>query len=210
MAGQCWGDGIKVDDQGRLSLSGPRAVAWPGGPSCTLAANSGLKVDPVTGELWVAPRSVISTTAVTKPNRTIVPAGAGIVALSHLELTMTARDCERMLAVFHVTSGYCGMRQGSGNFWIVERYFTIYVNGVAVAFSGSEDIGGGENNSGGAITQLGPVENATFPRDLDPGDVVKLVADYQLNVATYAASGVNNLQWRPPRIEGILYGYPLT
>lgn len=210
MAGTCYGDGLTVDGQGRLALDGPVEAEWPPGPTCSIAVNNGIKTDPATGKLWVAPRSIIARDSAVGINRETVPNGTGIDNLTTTTLQMQARQCERMMSVFHVTGGYFAVRQATGNFWILQRYLTIEVNGAPVAFTGMQPIGGAENNSGGIISQSGPVENVTLTTELDPGDLIKLTAHWEMSILTFSANGANGVTWRPPRLEGLLYGYPLA
>lgn len=207
MAGICAGPGLATEG-GLLTLDGPRSQEWPSPAGCTVAANNGLRIDPVTGKLWTPPDPIISDATDTAATLAVVPAAVGTTALGTLEIYQEARLCTRSFWLGEITGGYAGLRAGDGNFWAVQRSITVMVNGAPVAFTGMETVASIENNSGGVIG-LGSIPDATTLRlQLSNGDNVRVTAVYQLEVFTFSASAANGLSWRPPAATGILWSYP--
>lgn len=207
MAGICAGPGLESAG-GLLQLAGARSQAFPAG--CSLGALNGLRVDPDTGDAWVPPDAIFSAAqgAQTGADRTIAPASSAAVLLSKLDLTMTAPACRRSLFLGDLAGGYQGFRAGTGNFWLLSRFVTIYVDGAPIGFTGLQPVGGLENNSGGAISIGGPVEAQPIRVQLTAGQKIRVYAEYSFDPATFTASAVNALTWRAPKLNGVLLSYP--
>lgn len=207
MAGTCWGDGVGTDADGKLTILGPRAGAWPGGTGCPIGTGNALRVDADTGLLWVAPMSV-SVARATQANRSIAPTAVGVVQLTAVALEVTAPACGPAVVRFDVTGGYAGCRAVTGNFWTIQRYLTVYIDGAPTAYTGLEPVGGIENDSGGVLATSGAVDPNVVHVPATAGQKVRLLAHYELNVQTFSANAVNGVAWRPPRIEGMIIGQP--
>lgn len=206
MAGQCAGCGIDTTD-GDVSVLGPRTGAWPYGPAATQSGNNGLRCDADAG-LWVPPDAKIVSGTATKPNRVVAPADSSTVLLHEVSLTLTAALRSNSLVRFDIHGGYAGFRMATGNWWGVTRFITTFYDGVPSAFSGSEYVASCENNSGGILGVGGPVE-AQHGWDVVPaGTVVKVLANYSLDVLAFADNALNGLTWRCPRITMMLMSIP--
>ena len=199
MAGTCVGAGLDIDGDGQLELRGARSLAWP--YPCDIGVRNGLRVDPVTNKAWVKPPQIVGHSAVSGPDRSIAPASAADIAIGHYEVTHTASACSQEFVRYAVTGGFAGFRLKSGNFWILQRYVSLFVNGSPVATTGLQPIAECENNSGGVTTQGAVLEGTESDLVVNAGDVVKLVADYTLQLPGFDADVLNNFVYRAPRVS---------
>lgn len=205
MAGICAGLGLDTDASGHLFIPGPRQVSWPNETACRIAANNGLRVDPATGNLWVPPDARMMHLATHGDAKTQVPTSAGTVTLTHLDHRQTAPVCSDCQFVGVLSAGFLGTRMGSGNWWQVDRSITIYVDGTAVGFTGSQPVAVTENNSGGVLGQGGAVDSLLIYATVPAGKVIRLDATWIHNRVTFATAAANGITWRPPSIDGFLY-----
>lgn len=203
MAGSCVAGGLTLDGDGNVVLSGYSSKAWPHEATCHIATKNGLHVDPGTGHAWVAPDLTISTETEDAVTRNIVPTNDTTKVLSTTSITHTAGPCTRTYMSATVSGGYQGFRIANGNFWIVRRTCTMFVNGVPVYTTGGQVVGACENNvgsSGDALSIGGPIDSVPFTRMLNPGDVAKITASYQLELPAYVDDPVNGFTYRSPWI----------
>lgn len=206
MAGRCVGLGLTTDDQGRVAVLGARQVEWPNEGSCPIAANNGLRVDPVSGALWVPPDGrLIRERAVGGTDGTFVPTVAGSYLLTELVLEMDAPACADAQMVVVVNGGFIGQRMGNGNWWAVQRYLTIYLDDVVVGFTGNQTVASLENNSGGVLSSSGPVDPVVVTLDVPAGSTGKVLAHYEHNRLAFTASAANGYDWRCPVLDGLMF-----
>lgn len=205
MAGLCSGLGLTTDPvSGLLTLDGARQVSWP--YSCLPADANGLRVDPVAGTAWVPPDFQTYFDVSVGPNKNLVPGGVGTTLLQTLTTTQKVPDCGRARWVYWILGGHAGWRTASGNFWTVERDVVVEVDGVVVGYTGGyEQVSVSENHSGGVIASGSAVDAVMANGILEPGQTIKITANYNLRVYTYAANAVNSLAWRSPRLTATLW-----
>jgi hypothetical protein len=204
MAGICEAGGLTVVD-GKLELSGPPELAWPG--PCTIEEGNALRIDPGTGKVW-APQALVRRKTTTGDTITAAVTVSGTYPLGDdLVHTQTAPSCAPYDVRFIATlsGGYFGQRMGTGNWWAVRRFVTIYVNGVVVAFTGLQTVAGLENNSGGVLGAGGAVDPLTITAPVPAGQVVKVVASYEHQRLAFTANPANSYEWRPPVIDGFMF-----
>lgn len=199
MAGVCTGAGLTIDGDGHVALNGASSLAWPA--LCPIGTANGLHTDPVTGKAWVLPHGPAQFADLDGGSTVIAPANDSDKAVGHKELEYTVTGCRKQLMVADVMGGYAGFRCGSGNFWILERYASFFLNTVATLFTGSQPVAAHENNSGGVDGHAGPIEATRFIYTVSPGDVVKIVTDYTLTCPGFAANVLNSFTIRRPRIS---------
>lgn len=199
MAGICTGPGLTTTDDGLLALDGYRSLAWAGAGG--IAACNGLMVDPATNHAWAPPPLQVTSAQDVEDERNVTPGGVGETTLDTMAAQLVVPSCQRASILGGSVGGYTGFRLGSGNFWTVKRYITVRVNGVAVAFTGSQIIAAAENNSGGVLSSGSPAdgEQVIVP-NVAAGATVRIEAEYTLDVDGYSASASNGLLWRPPRL----------
>lgn len=210
MAGICAGPGLEAV-AGKLQLANARSQEWPSdGAACALSAVNGLRTDPVTGSAWVPPdaRVLFEQGEQTGADRTVVPATSAVKALSQLDLSMTAPDCRRSVFRASLSGGYAGWRGYSGNLWVLQRFVTISIDGSPVGFTGMQPVSVFENNSGGVTSGGGAIDGLELFADLDPGQVVRVQAEYEWDPVTFTDNAVNALVWRAPDLHGVLWSYP--
>lgn len=208
MAGICTTGGLTVDADGKLGIQGARPGAWPSEGSCPIAANNGLRLDTVSGNLWVAPPGDVLQKVTAGVEDTATPTLAGSFQIAHLEHEQVVPACADAQFVAHLSGGFIEQRMANGNWWTVQRYLTLYVNGIAVAFTGTQDVATLENNSGGTLSGGGAVDSTTIIRPVTAGQTVKLVAHYEHNRLAFTAGGANGYVWRSPSIVGQLFTHP--
>lgn len=208
MAGTCTGPGLTTGPDGKIEVQGARELVWPNEGACHIAANNGLFIDPVTGNLWVRPAGRVLRKTTTGASITAVPTVSGTYPLTTLTHEQTALECSSATFVGILSGGYIGQRMGNGNWWAVERYVTVYKNAVPIGFTGSQPVASLENNSGGVLGTSGAVDPLTVSVDLDPGDTVKVVAAYEHHRLAFTTAVANGYDWRPPSITGLLFTHP--
>lgn len=205
MAGRCVGLGLTTDDQGRVAVKGARQVAWPALAGCLIRRANGLRVDPGTGDLWVPPDARLIRRADTAAGGTFTPTVAGSYLLSELEVQITAPACADGQLVAILSGGYIGQRMGDGNWWNVKRYVTTYIDGSPVGFTGSQTVATLENNSGGVLSGSTAVDPFVVTLDVPAGSVAKVLAHYEHNRLAFTAAAANGYEWRPPRLDALLF-----
>lgn len=204
MAGLCTGLGLDTDDDGKITLAGAREQAWP--YECTIGAQNGLRVDPVTGLAWATPEFRSDVEGEVGPDKNLVPSTTGSTLVQTLTTSQTNPECGKARWLCWILGGYAGWRQGSGNFWAIERAVSAEVDGVPVAFTGLQEVSRAEHNAGGgALSSGGPVESFMIDGLLDPGQEVEVTVSYYLNVSGLTANVLNGLAWRSPRITSTLW-----
>lgn len=194
----CTGPGLDIDPTGRVVLVGPRSEEWP--EDCDIAALNGLRTDPVTGDVWAPPDLEITRAEHTGAGRFIIPPDTNPGTLHILQVEHTA-DCRPCHVQLSATGGFAGFRMASGNFWVVRRRFTTYVNGSPVATTGLEPIAVCENNSGGVVSQGTVCDSAVYGVLLDAGDTIRFNAYYELEPAALVSNAANGFTWRPPDVR---------
>lgn len=204
MAGVCAGPGL-TDEGGLLALYGARA----GEPPCDLDTYNGLRVDGI-GRAWTAPDQPNSFLLGVPNNadRTQLIDGPGPFYLGTTIVEMAASECNHALFRGEIIGGHAGWRAADGNFWMLRRFVHFEVDNTTVGFTGLQDVGGVENNSGGIISQVGPVESSAFYATAGPGQVFRMTAEWTIDVLAYSASAVNLCVWRFPQMAGSLFEYP--
>jgi len=208
MAGSCVDQGIGIDGDGNVILSGATSKEWPNEAGCPIASNNGLHFDPVTGHAWIPPRVAPHYEVVIEEGTTITPADDDTVDLGTFELEHTVGPCGQRRVIIEIGGGYNAYRLYSGNFWLLKRYATLFVDGTPESFTGLEIVTACENNSGGAVSQAGPIEMTPFSWVLDPGQTVKVVTSYQLEFPGFTANAVNSFVFRPPPIRATFLPIP--
>lgn len=204
MAGLCTGLGLTTDEDGKLMVAGARQQPWP--YACTIASQNGLRVDPVTGAAWAPPDFRSDVVGEVGPNKNLVPADTGSTLVQTLTTSQTAPACGKARWLCWILGGYAGWRQGSGNFWAIERAISIEVDGNPVGFTGLQEVSRAEHNAGGgALSSGGPIESFMADGLLEPGEKVEVTASYYLNVSGLTANVLNGLAWRSPRITSTLW-----
>lgn len=209
MAGLCVSHGLDTNNEGKVFLAGARPVAWPYS-ECSLDANNGLRYDPVTDKAWVTPPTKIEVEVETAADRDIVPTAEGTTVLRHLHLEHNTLKCGNGFIMVNLTNGHAGFRMGQGNFWLLNRYITLTIDNVAVLYTGLETIAAAENTATGGTTGVRyPIaEAAPVQWFLDPGVKVEVDVHYELDVASYAASGANGFTFKPPVVAATFFTQP--
>lgn len=204
MAGLCTGGGLSWAT-GELTLLGPREQEWANESGCPIDTWNGLAIDPVTGKLWAPPQNSVRMETDTAAGSLVVPTGVATDDLSDLEVELTTGECVSGYFEATLSGGFAGWRAASGNFWTVQRYVTVYLDGVPTAFTGMQVVSAIENNSGGVLSSGNACDGYSVGVLTSPGQEVRVVAHYELDVLTYTANAANGLQWRPPELRGVLW-----
>lgn len=214
MAGICTAplSGLTTID-GALAIQGARSGGWPGDPgSCRIGDKNGLRVDPVTGNLWTSPDVTITrgSSTVNGSDRSVEVTNffGPTMDLTSLKLEMTAPGCGKSVFQGSLAGGYAGFRCANGNNWTLQRFFSMFVDDVPVGFTGLQPVNTVENATGANFSVGGPVESSRLYIELTPGQKVRVEAVYSLYLGTFTANAVNFLTWRAPVLQADLWTIP--
>lgn len=213
MAGICAGAGLTTDDNGYLAVLGARPGAFPVG--CDLLTENGLRSDPGTGSLWVAPPPAVRLAA-SDPAAVayIYPTGPGIYSVpTPLAEAVTAPGCSTSTARISLTGGMVTMRASSSNLWLIERQLTVKVGGITVLsipWQTVAEIETPSTLSGGIIGTGHPPDTWAAEFAVGAGSTVEASVAYRLNVASWHTHASNRVDFRSPVLAVELLTVPLT
>lgn len=213
MAGICAGAGLTTDDNGYLAVLGARPGSFPAG--CDIETENGLRSDPGTGSLWVAPPPVDRTDA-SAPSGTafVYPTGPGIFAIPAIPVqAATAPGCSPSLARLSLTGGMVTLRASNSNLWLIERQLVVAMDAVPVetiAWQTVAEIETPSTLSGGILGIGHPPDTWATIVPVAAGSTVSLTVEYRLNVASWHTHAGNRVDFRPPTARVELATIPVT
>lgn len=213
MAGICAGAGLTTDSNGYLAVLGARPGAFPVG--CDIETENGLRSDPDTGSLWVAPTPVERVSASTPGGTAFVyPTGPGSYPIPDTMVeAATAPGCSPSLARVSLTGGLVTLRASSSNLWLIEREVTVKVGGITVesiAWQTVAEIETPSTLSGGIIGIGHPPDTWSTVVPVGAGSTVEATVRYRLNVASWHTHASNRVDFRTPQLRVELATLPVT
>lgn len=214
MAGICAGSGLVTDSNGYLAVQGPRVGSFPAG--CDLATENGLRADPGTGSLWVAPPPTARTSVSPAAGTAFVyPTGPGVypIAGALASQAATAPGCSPSYARVSLTGGMVTLRASSSNLWLIERQLSVVVGGVPVeviAWQTVAEIDTPDSLAGGVLGTGHPPDTWSTLVQVAAGSTVVASVEYRLTVSEWHTHIGNRVDFRPPRLRVELVTVPLT
>jgi hypothetical protein len=196
---------------GSLAPLGPRPLAWPSPPTCPMDRANGLKYDPVTGEMWVTPDMEVRHVSATGTPNHIQPNFQSTKAVDQISLSQQLRSCTGAFLHFTVSGGFAEFMVTPGNTWVLQQNQTIYVNNVAVGYTGNVDIGSaGCGGSMAGNMRIGvPCGTLAMMGDFNSNDLVKVVMTYTMRMEAWNSAGsvTSYMDWTPPYIYSATWGH---
>jgi hypothetical protein len=211
MAGSCVGPGLNDGPQG-IQLYGPRSQAFPGagGAGCSIDQANGLRLDPITEQLWTPPDPQFKVQYDHGTSSIIVPTFAHDTILTTLHLDVVAFDCLGTLVMLQLGSGTAHFRVGVGNYWAVTMNTVTKIDG-ATTFTpfGQPDWSPLNNTSGGVLTVGLTTAAVNGNYVINPGSTLSVDVTFTNNVFAYNADPNNELAWNPPDLIATSLSRPL-